>query len=292
VLFSPTLGLLRQYPARALRIPAGYFETKPPKDPPLVSIVTPSFNQGQFLEWTLRSVVDQAYPRLEYVVQDGGSSDQSPSILHRYRAALASCESGPDHGQAHALNRGFRHTRGEILAYLNADDLLLPGALAYIACFFRAHPEIDVVYGHRILIDANGDEIGRWVLPPHDDRAFLWRDFIPQETLFWRRGIWERTGAALDEALHFALDWDLLLRFRRVRARFARLPRFLGAFRIHTGQKTSALSETVGHLEIDRVRQRWHGRSISEQEVDSRVRPYVWRHVACQGLSRLGLLRY
>jgi glycosyltransferase involved in cell wall biosynthesis len=273
-------------------LPPTYYRAAAPQDPPLLSIVTPSLNQGRFLENTLQSVLGQRYPRLEYVVQDGGSSDQTVAILERYRPWLQHCLSAPDRGQADALNRGFGHTSGEILAYLNSDDLLLPGTLAYVAHFFSTRLDIDVVYGHRILIDEDGSEIGRWVLPPHDDLAFLWQDFVPQETLFWRRRIWERVGSTFDERLHYALDWDLLLRFRGAGARFARLPRFLGAFRVHSGQKTSALMDIVGRPEIEQIHQLWHGRSVSEREVTHRVRPYLWKHLACQGLCRLGLLRY
>ena len=132
---------------------------------------------------------------------------------------------------AQAINRGFAHSTGDIMAYLNADDLLLPGSLNFVAAYFEAHPDIDVVYGHRVLIDADGAEIGRWVLPPHEDEVLSWADFVPQETLFWRRDMGERAGGAMDESFRFALDWDLLLRFRDAGARFVRLPRFLGAFR-------------------------------------------------------------
>jgi glycosyltransferase involved in cell wall biosynthesis len=289
-LFRPALGELRQYPSRPLQIPARYAQASLPAVAPLISVVTPSLNQGLYLEATLRSVLNQGYPRLEYLVQDGGSSDQTLAILAGYRDRLHHCESTTDRGQAHALNRAFRHAGGEILAYVNADDLLLPGALAYVARYLVAHPEIDVVYGHRILIDEGGREIGRWVLPPHDDRALLWRDFIPQETLCWRRAIWERVGAAFAEDLQFILDWDLLLRFRAAGARFARLPRFLGAFRIHERQKTSALLASVGRAEIERLQCRWHGHVLSEREIERRVRPYLRRHMACQGLYRMGLL--
>src|SRR5262249_23541680 len=145
----------------------------------------------------------------------------------------------PDEGQTQAINLGFQHTSGEIMAYLNSDDLLLPGSLAYVAGYMAAHPEVDVVYGHRILIDECDDEVARWVLPRHDDRVLTWANFVPQETLFWRRRIWERVGGTLDASFQFAMDWDLILRFREAGARFVRLPRFLGAFRVHARQKTS-----------------------------------------------------
>src|SRR5262249_1995819 len=180
----------------------------------LIAIVTPSFNQGAFLERTLASVLGQQYPRLEYVVQDGGSTDGTLAVLQRYRDQLTHWESVRDRGQAHAINLGFRRTTGDIMAYLNSDDLLFPGALAFVARYFAAHPQVDVVYGHRVIIDEQDQEVGRWVLPPHEDEVLSWTDPVPQETVFWRRRVWERVGGAMDESFQFALDWDLLLRFR------------------------------------------------------------------------------
>src|SRR5262249_47748856 len=149
---------------------------------PVISVVTPSYNHARFLERTMRSVLDQGYPRLEYIVQDGASRDGTAALLERCRGALAHCESCPDSGQANAINRGFRHATGEILAYLNSDDLLLPGSLAYVANFFRRHPEVDVIYGHRVIVNEHDLEVGRWLLPPHDDEVLSWGDYVPQET--------------------------------------------------------------------------------------------------------------
>src|SRR5690606_26461081 len=118
--------------------------------------------------------------------------------------------------------------------------IILPGALDYVAAFFEANPEIDAIYGHRIVIDEDGRDIGRWVLPPHSDDILDWADFVPQETLYWRRSAWQRIGAQLDESYTFAMDWDLLIRLRETGARFSRVPRYLGGFRAHSAQKTSA----------------------------------------------------
>ena len=130
-----------------------------------ISIVTPSYNQAPFIERTLRSVLDQGYPDLQYFVQDGGSKDGTADILERHADRLAGFDCQPDGGQAQAINRGFARTDGEIMAWLNSDDILLPGALAHVAAKFAAHPEIDVLYGHRVLIDENDCEIGRWIMP-------------------------------------------------------------------------------------------------------------------------------
>jgi glycosyltransferase involved in cell wall biosynthesis/SAM-dependent methyltransferase len=290
--FSPRIGQLYQYAPRPLTIPESYRRPRKLSAPPTISIVTASLNQGLFIERTLRSVLDQHYPELEYIVQDGGSTDETAEILRTYSRSLTSAVSESDRGLADGLNRGFRFASGDILAYLNSDDILLPGALNYVAWYFSRHPDVDVVYGHRVVIDEYDAEIGRWVLPPHDDKILSWADFIPQETLFWRRRTWEQIGAAVDESLRFAVDWDLLLRFREAGARMQRLPRFLGGFRVHPHQKTSAELLDVGASEMSRLRQRALGRSVSQHEVDTALRPYFRRHIYYHKLYRLGLLRY
>jgi len=286
------LGSLRQYPPREWKVPASYRAQAVPAGASGIAIVTPSRNHGQFLGATIESILAQGYPALEYVVQDGGSEDDSREILEHYSASLHHWESAADGGQGQALNAGFAHTSGEVMAYLNADDILLPGALAYVAWYLRGHPEVDVVYGHRVLIDENGLEIGRQVIPRHDDEVLSWGDFIPQETMFWRRSIWEAAGGAFDESFECAMDWDLLVRMRDAGARMVRLPRFLGAFRVHGDQKTLKLGETVGTEEMARIRKRIHGRDVSHREAIRKARPYVLRHVVLDRLYRARLLRY
>jgi hypothetical protein len=178
------------------------------------------------------------------------------------------------------------------MAYLNSDDLLLPGALHYVARYFAAHPEVDVVYGHRVLVDAEGLEVGRWILPPHRDRHLRFADYVPQETLFWRRRIWERAGGRVDESFQFAVDWELLMRFLDAGARIVRLPRFLGAFRVHAQQKTSLQLAGIGALEMDRLRSRYHGRGLSHEEVRRGLVRFMLAHAICRRLYQVGLLRY
>ncbi len=278
-------------PPRVLEVPARYHRKPKLADPPLISVVTPSYNQGPYLARTLRSVLDQEYPRLEYVVQDGGSRDETAAVLDAYRSRLHHCEMRPDKGQAHAINLGFARTSGEIMAYLNSDDLLLPGALFAVAAYFRAHPNVDVVYGHRVVIDRHGDELGRWVLPPHDTEALKWADYVPQETLFWRRRIWDRVGG-IDESFRFAMDWDLILRFQDAGAKFHRLGRFLGAFRVHHESKTVSVMGSTGADEMAVLRARCHGREVTPLEIQAALRGYYRRHVICNRLYRLGLFRY
>ena len=292
---SPRIGLLRHYPPKPIALPASYFKRRPTNSPvPSISIVTPSFQQGLFLERTICSVLSQEYSSLEYFVHDGGSTDNSVSILHRYTASLAGWESAPDQGQADAINRAFGHTQGEIMGWLNSDDLLLPGALETVGRYFARHPQVDVLYGNRLMIDEQDGQIGAWILPAHDDFVLSIADYIPQETLFWRRRIWDRVGGHVDPSFKYALDWDLLLRFKREGAKMKHIGRFLGAFRVHEAQKTSA-NLPVGLGEMQLLRAREHGRAVSLEEVLRGLQPYLRRHRVIhawyRALDRLPLRR-
>ncbi|MBT5471822.1 MAG: glycosyltransferase [Nitrospina sp.] len=278
-IFLPRIGILHQYAPRDLCFPDSYHQPIRIDPVPKISIVTPSFKQAEFIERTLNSVFDQEYENLEYYVQDGGSKDGTKEILEKYSDRLTGWESKPDTGQTNAINLGFAKTNGEIMAWLNSDDIILPGTLAYVADYFNRHPEVDVVYGNRLQIDINDQHIGRWIMPAHDDEVLSWADFIPQETLYWRRSIWEKAGGQVDESFRFAMDWDFLVRLREAGARFARLPRFMGGFRIHPDQKTSAEMSDVGFREMNRIRERLLGRTPSEKEIFKAVKPYLLKHV-------------
>ena len=286
---APQLGVLYQHPPKPQTVPKSYSLTKPPApaSAPVISIVTPSYNQGGFIERTIKSIISQGYANLEYIIQDGASTDETMQVVAKYRKHLKHAESVKDSGQTQAINLGFRHASGEIMAYLNSDDLLLPGSLNYVASYFNKHPEVDVVYGHRVIIDEYDQEVGRWVMPPHNNEVLSWADYIPQETLFWRRSIWEKAGGTMDESFRFAMDWDLILRLREAKAKFVRLPRYLGAFRIHPHQKTSAQIAEIGNQEMNRLRERSNGRQVSHQEIAGHIRPYLIRHILYSRLTHL-----
>lgn len=290
-LFLPKIGTFVQHRPKPMVIPKAYYAKPELADPPVISIVTPSFQHADFLERTMLSVLDQGYPRLEYIVQDGGSKDATSLILNRHRARLKHAESKKDRGQAHAVNLGMAHASGEILAYLNSDDILLPGTLHYVAQYFRTHPDVDAVYGQRVVIDAQDQEIGRWILPEHEDEMLLWADYVPQETLFWRRSIWEKTGARVDETFQFALDWEFLLRMRKAGAKIVCLPRFLGGFRMHALQKTMALIENVGMSEMNRLRYRELGYQPTGAEIWRKMRGYMWRAMIRQRMYEIGFVK-
>ncbi|MGH7997248.1 MAG: glycosyltransferase family 2 protein [Opitutaceae bacterium] len=258
--------------------PAG---SLPPERLPKFVVVTPSYRQGRFLEETMRSVLDQAQVRIDYLVEDGGSDDGTAALLERYGPRLAHWTSQPDRGQADALGRGFARVAcgpDDVMAYLNSDDRFMPGALRFVAEHFARHPEIDVIFGHRVLIDEDGREVGRWYTPRRAAGADLpWFDLVPQESVFWRRRIWERVGG-IDPAFQFALDWDLLLRFAAAGARWARLPWFLGIFRVHALQKSQVRIQEVGIPEMDLLRRRTLGQAPPADEI-------VWRMLRAQAES-------
>lgn len=271
------IGVLRHYEPRPLhwdRLPGPRL---PDASLPQVAVVTPSYGQEKFVERTLRSVLGQAYPKLLYVVQDGGSKDRSAEIIAQYAARLRHWESARDKGQADAVQRGFDHIAAElrpddVMAWLNSDDLLAPGSLRFVAEYFASHPGVDVIYGHRIIIDDDDRDVGRWVMPRHRPKTLEWIDYVPQETMFWRKRAWDLTGG-IDPSFQFALDWDLLARFQLAGCRTVRVPYFLGAFRVHAEQKTSQAIHTTGAEEMRRIRTRFHGeRQDDHQTIDRHAR--------------------
>jgi hypothetical protein len=286
----PTLFTHRQHFPRAWSVPDHYTTTDSFfPDAPTIAIVTPSFNHAPYIERTIRSVLDQNYPALRYTVQDGGSTDETQAILAGFGESL-SWVAETDDGQADAINRGFARVEGDIMAWLNSDDTLLPGALDYVARFFCARPDIDVVYGHRVCVDEFDHDIGRVILPRHDPEVIKWIDYIPQETMFWRRRVWDKLGG-IDRRFHFAMDWDFILRAHAAGFHFYRLPRFLGCFRISDAQKTASDDE-IGNAESAELRMRYLGRAPSPREHDKAIRGYLLRHVLTVRGYKLRLFQY
>jgi len=177
------------------------------------------------------------------------------------------------------------------MGYLNSDDTLMPGALAYVAQAFRDNPEVDLFYSHRIFIDTHGLEIGRSILPPHDAETLKWADYIPQETLFWRRRVWDAVGP-FDESFNFALDWDFVLRAQRAGFQFKRLPRFLACFRCHAQQKTIDMMEDVGVEEMRRIRAQYLGDPPGQYEIRRAISGYLLRQLFFDWMYRLRLIKY
>lgn len=238
---------------------------------PRISIVTPSYNQGRYVTWTVRSVLLQRYPDLEYIVMDGGSDDETLERLEPYVPRFTHFQSEPDGGQSAAIAAGFERSTGAIMAWLNSDDVLAPGALHAVARYFREHPDVDVLYSHRCIIDEHNVTSGYWILPRHSNFKMMRWDLIPQETCFWRRSLFEQCGN-VDPTFRFAMDYDLFVRFMQA-GRFVRLPRFLGAFRRHPLAKTSRQLETTGEEEVQRVRETY---DITIGPRDARIGRWFW----------------
>jgi GT2 family glycosyltransferase len=178
-----------------------------------VSIVTANLNQGDYLEQALTSVLDQGYPDLEYIVIDGGSTDQSVDIIRRYSNRLAFWTSEPDRGQSHAINKGLARATGAIVGWLNADDLYLPGSLARVASTFAANADLGLLYGNCWIRDEASGLSRAWsgFRPAGLETLLAEANGIPQPSAFVRRSVLVRTGV-LDESMHLAMDYDLWLR--------------------------------------------------------------------------------
>jgi glycosyltransferase involved in cell wall biosynthesis len=204
---------------------------------PVVTIVTPCYNQGEFIRATIESVLSQDYPNLEYIVMDGGSTDQTAAVVAEYAGRLTWI-SEKDRGQAHAINKGFARARGEIVAWLNSDDLYLPGAVRRAVDAFERVPHTGAIYGEGYLMDRDGRPTGRF---PATEPFNLWKlvylsDYVLQQSTFFRRAAVADVGW-LDETLHYALDWDLLIRLGQ-RFGLHYVPEYFGVLREHPDAKT------------------------------------------------------
>lgn len=215
---------------------------------PLVSIITPSFNQGKFLKQTIQSITNQDYQNIEYIIIDGGSTDNSVDIIRKHRNKISYWVSEPDRGQAHAINKGLSIANGEIVGWLNADDLLLPKTVSLIIQAFRENPHVDVVYGHLDRIDENGKLIHTPTLPK--DKVEFSRQLIVGECIvnqpgsFWRKQMIEKVGY-LDESLHYGLDYDYWIRIAIAGGAFKKIPNTVAQFRISKDSKTIKETEKM-----------------------------------------------
>lgn len=257
---------------------------------PKISLVTPSYNQADMLERTIQSVLSQNYPNLQYVIQDGGSTDNSVKVIRKYEDQIHYWESRPDEGQSHAIEMGFKHTDGEVMGWLNSDDILMPGALWEIGRFFKRNSRTDVAFGHRMIIDEQDRKIGQWVLPSNTHRYLPYADYLAQESVYWHRRIWKKAGG-IDRNFRFAMDWDLFLRFRKSFGKFKRIRRFIGAFRIHESQKTSSQISDIGAQEMNFLRERELGHIPEHKELSKKLVWLYWRNCLIDLAMKRGLYR-
>lgn len=252
-----------------------------------VSIVTPSFNQGMFIERTLRSVMEQSTDRfvLEHYVVDGGSTDGTVEVLERH-GHVARWISEPDRGQADAVNKGIRRTDGEIIGWLNSDDVYYPGAVDYVVRFMAQNPDVDVVYGMADHIDEDDKAFEAYPTEPWNLGRLAQTCFISQPALFLRRRVVERHGL-LDESLHYCMDYEYWLRLGRAGVRFAYVERKLAGSRLYADNKTLGARVAV-HREINdmlkqmlgEVPERWllnYAHAVMGAEATSGSSPRLFR---------------
>jgi glycosyltransferase involved in cell wall biosynthesis len=222
---------------------------------PKISIVTPSYNQGAFIERTIQSVLNQNYPNLEYIIIDGGSTDGSMEIIKKYQDKLAYWVSEKDRGQAHAINKGFHRATGDIVGWLNSDDEYCSGTLETVAKTFTADNDVDFVFGNRITIDENGRIL-------RDERhtrfsfsaLVLYGMIVSQPASFWKRELFEKYGY-LDESKRFCMDYEFFCRIgAHIKAKHIR--KHLARFRRHPSSKSSTI-RNVALEEHSRIRERY-----------------------------------
>ena len=234
---------------------------------------------------TLDSVLTQHYPNLEYVVIDGGSTDGSAETIARHEADLTYWVSEPDQGHAHALNKGFAKTSGEIMCSINSSDMYYPWTFETVAQIFRQHPQVDWIVGMASWFDINGGPRGiapgRGTINEYDVLAGNYRS-IRQESVFWRRHLWERAGGHLDQSLKCAADFDLWLRFFRL-ASLYHVQTVLGGFRVH-GNRLADAGDGLYEREARQV----HARFTANHDRKSRARARLVRLAGARGARNVG----
>jgi glycosyltransferase involved in cell wall biosynthesis len=204
---------------------------------PLVSIVTPSFNQARFLDETIRSVLKQDYPNIEYIIVDGGSSDGSLDIIRKYEKQISKWISEGDMGQTDAVNKGFALATGDLFAWLNSDDVYLPGAVWEAVNFLESHPHVGMVYGKAYYINDKSERVARYPAGPTDYKGLRRGvNTIPQQTMFFRSHLWNMVGP-LDPSFYYAMDYDLWTRISAVTP-IAFHDKFMAHFRLQNASKS------------------------------------------------------
>lgn len=221
---------------------------------PRISIITPSYNQGHFIEETIRSILLQGYPNLEYIIIDGGSSDNTVETIKKYEPWLTYWVSEPDRGQTHAINKGVERATGEVIAYLNSDDYYLPGTLFQVAEYFRQCPETDLLHGRCRYVNQQGEKIGEQFasITTFEEIIDLWdvwwkkRQFVQPE-VFWSKRISDRIGE-FNEALYYVMDYEYWCRILQAGGRVGSIDSELTCFRFTETQKSNQSTHVADEL--------------------------------------------
>lgn len=242
-----------------------------------VSVITPSFNQGQFIEKTILSVLCQDYENLEYIVVDGLSNDETSSILRKYQKYIDVVIIEKDDGQSDALNKGFKLATGDIIAYLNSDDCYADATvISKVVHHFTTANDVDVVYGRRDMISEDGFFTHCFPYTPFSKHHLYLADYIPQECAFWGRTIFEKAGPYVSREFDFAMDYELWLRFLEFDAKFLAVDEVFGLFRSYASQKTIAQWETKGLPEIAKLHKKYLDRTIPDEQMRNYFREHAF----------------
>jgi glycosyltransferase involved in cell wall biosynthesis len=221
-----------------------------------VSIITPSLNQGRFIERTIQSVLSQHIDNLEYIIIDGGSQDQTLEILNQYKNRLKFI-SEPDDGQSDAINKGLKMASGDIIGWLNSDDIYYPDAIKSICSFFQKHPEIDIVYGQAYHIDAHDQIIAPYPTQPWHFKQLFNHCYISQPAVFFRKTVIERYGL-LNKTLNYCMDFEYWLRLGKKGAKFAYFPQLLAGSRVYPETKTASQAVKMQKEVITMLKHNFH----------------------------------
>ena len=236
---------------------------------PKISIVTPSYNQGQFLERTILSVLNQNYPNLEYIIIDGGSTDGSVEIIKKYEKYLAYWVSEKDDGQTHAINKGFQKSTGEILAYINSDDTYNPGAFLKISEAVNKNPKADLVFGNVIYTDAYDNKLGECRFVKFDFTTLIYEGGnLHQPGAFWTRKIYDKVNGFNSNYI-FCMDFDFFCRVAE-KGNMVHARDFLANFRIHENAKSSTI-DSIGRTEHEEIARRYRKNNICFMKYKRRV---------------------
>lgn len=244
---------------------------------PLVTVVTPSYNQGKFIERTIRSVLCQDYPNIQYVVLDSMSNDETRSILKRYSKYISRVVREKDKGQSFAINRGFAETSGEIMAWINSDDCYAsPSVISQAVAHLVANPATDMIYGRRLYVDVAGNVCIAYPFRQFCEEQFRISDYIPQECCFWTRSIYDKAGGCIDTTYDFAMDYELFMRFLCAGAKFEAVNSVFGLFRYYQDQKSRSLWERVGIPEVARIHEKYCNGEVPDVRMQKNFVEHFW----------------
>jgi len=255
---------------------------------PKISIITPSYNQGQYLEETIRSVLLQGYPNYEYIVIDGGSSDDSLSILKKYSQFITKWTSEPDKGQSDAINKGFKLAKGEIVAWINSDDLYAQEAFSLIALHFAQNPNISMIYGDCEFIDEFGEKLSLCRSREFDIQKLVEDCYIPQPSVFFKETIFESLGY-LDESLHYAMDYEYWIRIG-LHFNMQYIPFTIAKFRLHSESKTISKNDLFV-VDIFHIYEKFiKSNSVSREQFDMILSELIWKILRLENFTDIHLL--